>query len=175
MMPLPHPGRIAAVLLGVLLQGAPAAADLLAPPRGETSIALDDELTLFVRTPEAGKVVAEIYRGDVFMQGLMFGNALFDDGDLKRVRLCPGCGEVVFLAISDRSSTYGAVSGVIVWRDERSFPRWEMTELPLMRPYVTEPDAKGLSRLMDDAMDSAKRPLTVEYRFRDGSLERVSP
>lgn len=148
----------------------PARSELLVAPDGKAHLALDDSHSLIVRNPEPGKITAEIYRNGYFRSGLMFGNAMFDGDDLGWVRLCAECDRVVFLRVHDQSSTYGAIVGVVIWMD---WPNWQLSELPLMRPYVTAPDLNGLSRLMDNALDAAGNPVQIEYRFVKGHAERL--
>lgn len=159
-----------AVIAG--LAAAPGAphAELLVAPDGVSQLDLDDDHTFIVRNPEPGKITAEIYRNGYFQNGLMFGNALFDSDDLRRVRLCPGCDNVVFLQVHDQSSTYAAITGVVLWFD---WPGWRLTVLPLMRPYVTEPDGTGVSRLFDNTRDSAGNARQVEYHFVNGQAVRL--
>ena len=99
------------------------------------------------------------------------GNALFIAEDVVTTKLCAACSPVVFIPAPDDSSTYGASTGIVAWSDGG---HWQLSILPLQSPFLTGPDAAGVSTLKDRRRDDENAPIERSYTFYRGSVYPAS-
>jgi hypothetical protein len=111
---------------------------------------------------KTGAVTAIILDARDVQEAVTIGNASL--GDVVRGKFCIDCLPAYFIPTHDRTSTYGATTGIVVYP---LGPYWEMSILPLPVAGVSDPDANGISWLKDtDPNDGT----VTRYSFKDGFL-----
>ncbi|SDG19031.1 hypothetical protein [Pelagibacterium luteolum] len=91
-------------------------------------------------------------------------NAAVDPSAVYVGPLCGGCDPVAFVPAYDRSSTYGAVTGVLAW-SYADGALWRMTVLPLEVPALSDVDGDGFPELVETFNGDV-----VPYSFDGGFL-----
>lgn len=79
---------------------------------------------------------------------------------VKKVRFCRSCPESCFIALYDRSSTYGATTGIIAWQGREG--GWYLQVLPFSIAGIEDKDNDGVFELVDRYSEKMK------YKFRYG-------
>ena len=137
----------------------------------ELTIQLTDEgEAVRISTDEsAGTLSVVITASENLTQAITIGNATFDPADVRKVILCAGCEETYFISAHDRSSTYGATTGLVLWPSGCCGMWWSISILPLEVAGVSMPDASGVTMIID-AQYPEKR-----FDFREGFLTEQTP
>ncbi|CAN0403156.1 unnamed protein product, partial [Laminaria digitata] len=103
----------------------------------ELVLQLGHNWTAEISTNEAERTLTlSLYQGTSMVQSLALGNASFNSEDVKAVVLCRDCAPSYFIPAWDRSSTYGAVTGLILSGDIG----WSVTTLPFSVAGIEGPD-----------------------------------
>jgi hypothetical protein len=92
------------------------------------------------------------------------GNAAFDPSAVRKVVLCAACDSTYFIAAADRSSNYGAITGLVLWPSGCCGLWWSIAILPLEVAQISEPNAAGVTSLLDGTEPGR------QFGFRDGFL-----
>jgi hypothetical protein len=138
---------------------------------GPTSATYDLDEDYSIETSfdaNANAVTIALYYDDDFYRSVTLGNADIAYEDVAFATLCADCEELLFIPAYDRSSNYGATTGIIAWQDNGY---WELTILPLVRPYLDDEDGDGISVLTDSL--PTKPPTDEQYDFHEGLLSRL--
>ena len=142
-----------------LLAGGPAVA--LDP------IDLGDRSTLTVSSDEATRSVTVTLANDAELQeSVTLGNADVKPDQIKTYKFCSSCSPAYFVPVFDRTSTYGATTGIIVWQGGW----WSLTVLPLSVAGVAGPDKHGAYWLTDTSKLNGHTRVD-RYLFVDGFLK----
>ena len=124
---------------------------------------LGDGTTLHVgESSKTGSVTAVILSGEDVQEAVTIGNASL--GDVVKGKFCVDCPPAYFIPAHDRTSTYGATTGIVVYP---TGPWWEISILPLPVAGISSPDAAGISWL--NSTNPADGTIT-RYSFQDGFL-----
>jgi hypothetical protein len=115
-------------------------------------IRLDDANRLVLREKNKGSMaVVEIVFGQRVVQSYEIGNALVEKVSINAVHLDPGHAQTEYLVrIPDRSSTFGAEKGIIVYR----LQWWEFLLVPDDRFQVEDIDGDGFAELRCDRIQN---------------------
>ncbi len=92
-------------------------------------------------------------------------NAMTDDASIIQVKLCADCQNAYYIPAFDRSSTYGATTGIVVWKDSW----WRLSVLPFSTAQIEDTDGDGVSEIVDYERGGGQGPKTV-YNFDYGLL-----
>lgn len=145
---------------GIALTAAPGRADAEA-----MTIQLNERHTATIATDEdAGTLTATIFSGGELSTSVTLGNASFHPHSVKQVVLCRGCDPSYFIPAWDRSSTYGATTGLVLWG--RGW--WTISILPLSVAGIEDPDGDGVTMLRDFFRNYDNEP--VRFTFKRGRL-----
>lgn len=93
------------------------------------------------------------------------GNAITDEASIIQVKLCADCHNAYYIPAFDRSSTYGATTGIVVWKDSW----WRLSVLPFSTAQIEDTDGDGISEIVDYERGGGQGPKTV-YSFDYGLL-----
>ncbi len=92
-------------------------------------------------------------------------NASTDEDSITQHKFCAECEPAFFVPAYDRSSTYGATTGIVVWNN----PWWRLSILPLSRADAEDSDGDGVSEIVDYTVVDQQERKTI-YRFDNGFL-----
>ena len=112
----------------------------------------------------AETITVTITSSERLSESVTIGNATFDPDKVQKVILCPGCEQTYFIAAHDRSSNYGATTGLVLWPSGCCGMWWKISILPLEVAGIEEPDSAGVAMLTDGQSPGAR------FRFREGFL-----
>lgn len=93
------------------------------------------------------------------------GNAITDAASIKQVKLCAECEKAYYIPAFDRSSTFGATTGILVWKDSW----WRLSVLPFSSAKVEDSDGDGVSEIVDYEVGGGQERKTI-YNFDYGLL-----
>lgn len=93
------------------------------------------------------------------------GNAITDAASIKQVKLCAECEKAYYIPAFDRSSTFGATTGILVWKDSW----WRLSVLPFSTAKVEDSDGDGVSEIVDYEIGGGQERKTI-YTFDYGLL-----
>ena len=152
--------RIAILPLALLAFALPVHAE-------ETTVSLGSDYELQVRTDEvAGTLTAVVSYGGDLVQSVTIGNASYNPDEIAAVVLCEGCDQSYYIGAWDRSSTYGATTGLVVWSDGGW---WRISILPLSVAGIDGPGPQGVFTLTESIGTTRGEPVR-RFSFRNGFL-----
>ncbi len=130
-------------------------------------IDLGDRSTLTVSADDAARTVTVMLANDGALQeSVTLGNAEVKPDAVKTYKFCSTCTPAYFVPVSDRTSTYGATTGIVIWHGGW----WTLAVLPLSVAGVAGPDKHGVYWLTDTTELNGR--VTVDrYWFDDGLLK----
>ncbi|MCP4382822.1 MAG: hypothetical protein GY798_15615 [Hyphomicrobiales bacterium] len=132
----------------------------------EMSIQLGGDEAARIATDEAAvTLTVTLTYNDRMTTALTIANASFTPQDVKPVILCRQCEPTYFIAAWDRSSTYGATTGLVLWK--RGW--WNIAVLPMSVAGIEGPDKNGVSVLIESS-DRGTDGGPARFGFRDGRL-----
>jgi hypothetical protein len=145
-------------------------ASLMSAPAtaADPSFDLGDGNTLQVAAAkDTGTLTVSILSGQSLVESVTIGNAGVDAGKIKVGKFCGKCEPAYFVPAYDLSSTYGATTGIVVWKRKW----WSISILPFDLADSEGPDSNGVLRLVDIKIVSG-RAIRTRYTFVDGFLRR---
>jgi hypothetical protein len=89
--------------------------------------------------------------------------------EVKKVKLCGTCMESYFIALYDRSSTYGSTIGIVAWQN--GWNNWYLMVLPFSVAGIEDENNDGVFELVDwysEKTENKFNPVKMKYMFRDG-------
>ncbi len=92
-------------------------------------------------------------------------NAMTDDASIIQVKLCADCQNAYYIPAFDRTSTYGATTGIVVWKDSW----WRLSVLPFSTAQIEDIDGDGISEIVDYERGGGQGAKTI-YSFDYGLL-----
>lgn len=130
-------------------------------------IRLDEQTSLVVRhKKESHAVVVELVYGDEIVQSYAISNGMAGKDLIQAVHLDPSSADKEYLIrIPDRSSTYGAETGVIVYR----LGWWAFLLIPDDQFRVEDVDGDGVAEII------CERIQNKTFRFVHGVLCETKP
>lgn len=135
-----------------------------------TSIKLNSLSDLEVREHDDRRlrVTIKIIREEALQDLVTIENAMVGAEHIVRGNFCTQCenGNAIFIRVPDRSSTYGATTGVIAWED--GWGTWRMQVLPFSVAAVEDVDNDGVLEIFDQYKYAER----IYYRFENGLLQR---
>lgn len=113
-------------------------------------------------------VTLEIVREGAPQDRVTIANAMVDAAHIVRGHFCAACedGDAIFIRVPDRSSTYGATTGVLAWQD--GWGTWRLQVLPFSVADVEDVDNDGVLEIFDRYRHAER----IYYRFENGLLQR---
>ncbi len=91
--------------------------------------------------------------------------------EVKKVKLCKSCKESYFIALYDRSSTYGSTTGIVAWQN--GWDNWFLMVLPFSVAGIEDENNDGVFELVDQYSEKTENkfyPVKMKYRFMDGLI-----
>ena len=133
----------------------------------EKTFRLNSRLLLKVMEQEDLSAVAEItYDGRAYHIATIENAAI---SEVRKVRLCSDCKENYFISLYDRSSTYGATTGIVAWQNE--WGNWRLQVLPFSVAGIEDENKDGVFELVDFHSGKTENkfcPAKIKYKFRNG-------
>ncbi len=136
------------------------------------TVKLDADYEVVITTDDSlGTATVTLSQYGKLLDQLTVGNAAVESGDIRWAKLCKTCGRSLYIPLYDRSSTYGATTGVVVWGGGN----WWLSILPLMVPQLAKTSTPGVFDVIETLPPGAtsdKKPAPVHYTFDSGFLTR---
>lgn len=120
---------------------------------------------LHISDSEDGLLTVAVTNDGNVIESYSLANAFTDEASIKRQKFCAECETSYFIPAYDRSSTYGATTGIVVWNN----PWWRLSILPLSRADAEDSDGDGVSEIVDYTVVDQQERKTI-YRFDNGIL-----
>lgn len=133
------------------------------------TIDLGDDTRLSIAEGNDRSLTVSITSGGQVTESYTVGNAAVDPAEIKRQKFCQDCVPAYFIPAYDRTSTYGATTGIVVWNPAW----WRLSILPLTRPMAEDKNGDGISEIVDHEVVDGQPRETV-YRFDRGFLRNVN-
>lgn len=124
------------------------------------SMKMDNLNTLLIHEKDDQSVSIKIVSNDHLQDMVTVHNAMVTTSAIKKVIFCEDCETAILIKVGDRSSTFGKVTGIIVWDDGWG---WRLQVLPLTIPEIEDSNKDGFFEIID-------RYTATSYTFRDGKL-----
>ena len=122
-----------------------------------------DAQVVITQSVEFGEVAIEVIEGDKVVDGAFVENAQISDDDIRKAKLCASCEESVFVNPWDSTSTFGATTGFIIWRQDG----WRITTLEWLRVGLDDLEQDGVFEIVYlPIRDSVE----ARFHFEDGNL-----
>jgi len=136
----------------------------------DQTIDLGDNTVLQIAVNDgSGASTLSLYQGKSLIQAVTIGNAVVDPAAVVAREFCSGCPLAYFVPARDRTSTYGAVTGVMAYK---LGAWWSFSILPLAVAGVAGPDSTGVFWLTDTTKTDRKTAVR-NYAFgSDGILRK---
>ena len=133
------------------------------------TIDLGDDTRLSIVESNDRSLTVSITSGGQITESYTVGNAAVDAAEITRQKFCKDCVPAYFIPAYDRTSTYGATTGIVIWNPAW----WRLSILPLTRPMVADKNGDGISEIVDHEVIDGQPKETV-YRFDRGFLRSAN-
>ncbi|MCP3875393.1 MAG: hypothetical protein GY699_19845 [Desulfobacteraceae bacterium] len=135
----------------------------------EKTFQLNYSFSLKVMEQEDLSAIVEISSDEQAYHIVTIENAAI--GEVKKVKLCKSCKDSFFIALYDRSSTYGSTTGIVAWQN--GWDNWYLMVLPFSVAGIEDEDNDGVFELVDQYSEKTENkfyPVKMKYMFRDGLI-----